>query len=644
VKVKLTSIKLNGVPGHGEINLTDINRLSVFTGPNGSGKSTALNAIKLALEILHAGGVHDTFKSDKEITFSEASLSFTCPGRTYTSNTAALFKSGIQNISIKLLRDADTYSIVSVSSQESLFLETIEHTTADIKAQHDQIKSMEIEESNIRANIAKKRAAGDTGARDSEVLLQRKIDERELQTNLYDESLILKARMNETSEEIDIPRSDFEKFIRELKFPSIVYLDAGKFMQDAVPALMEKLVTLKKGDKEDNKKFQTIQSKLEHLLQHDFDCFNENNINQLKINGIPYQYASSGTQVSLAYFGHTDSTNSDAIIIWDEPENGLHPTRRIRLLDLMMQDGRQFFIATHALEFAPVFYPDGKVYRCESNFFPERANGQRLELSVSHIAKRMDAFLTLEALGVQPARTLFTANIIIWVEGPSELIFYRHWLRAIFKDTDIHEGYHYTLMQYGGGLISYLGIAEPEEIEGYFDVLSMCRNPVFLVDSDFSCEPAGSSPTESLKTGAFKIFEEIQKLNDTSPDSALFLYTQGREVENYFPEQALWYAVSKVWQDFAENQPKLNTSLWEFGKYENYFTSLEAHFIKHEVTFTNSKGEIKASGISRWGKANKVEMIRAALETPNLNKETMKWHFSSHLDELVSFIKKITMK
>lgn len=156
VKVKLTSIKLNGVPGHGEINLTDINRLSVFTGPNGSGKSTALNAIKLALEILHAGGVHDTFKSDKEITFSEASLSFTCPGRTYTSNTAALFKSGIQNISIKLLRDADTYSIVSVSSQESLFLETIEHTTADIKAQHDQIKSMEIEESNIRANIAKK--------------------------------------------------------------------------------------------------------------------------------------------------------------------------------------------------------------------------------------------------------------------------------------------------------------------------------------------------------------------------------------------------------------------------------------------------------------------------------------------------------
>ncbi|HHB1450980.1 TPA: ATP-dependent endonuclease, partial [Serratia odorifera] len=163
----------------------------------------------------------------------------------------------------------------------------------------------------------------------------------------------------------------------------------------------------------------------------------------LSIDGVDYRRASSGTRVSLAYFGLTHFLNHTDFVIWDEPENGLHPTRRIRILDLIQQDPRQFLIATHALEFAPVFALDSKIYRCDSSYEEDAEN---TTLQVREVTSRKDGFLLLEALGVQPARTLFTANVVLWVEGPTELVFYRHWLKHALQGLDLEEGFHYTIM------------------------------------------------------------------------------------------------------------------------------------------------------------------------------------------------------
>jgi predicted ATP-dependent endonuclease of OLD family len=88
----------------------------------------------------------------------------------------------------------------------------------------------------------------------------------------------------------------------------------------------------------------------------------------------------------------------------------------------MDSDARQYILATHAPEFAPVSTNKGKVFRCTGTYTNDTTE---IHLSINLAADRRDAFTVLEALGVHPSRTLFTANVVIWVEGPTELLLKR---------------------------------------------------------------------------------------------------------------------------------------------------------------------------------------------------------------------------
>jgi hypothetical protein len=46
-------------------------------------------------------------------------------------------------------------------------------------------------------------------------------------------------------------------------------------------------------------------------------------------------------------------------------------------------------------------------------------------------------------------------------------------------------------MQYGGALIAYLSVVDAVHVESTFDLLSLCRNPVLIVDSDLREDPVG---------------------------------------------------------------------------------------------------------------------------------------------------------
>ena len=47
---------------------------------------------------------------------------------------------------------------------------------------------------------------------------------------------------------------------------------------------------------------------------------------------------------------------------------------------------------------------------------------------------------------------ILQANCVVWVEGPSDRIYLKHWIEAV--TSELIEGLHYSIMFYGGRLLS----------------------------------------------------------------------------------------------------------------------------------------------------------------------------------------------
>ncbi|KVN39709.1 hypothetical protein WJ63_29745 [Burkholderia pyrrocinia] len=120
----------------------------------------------------------------------------------------------------------------------------------------------------------------------------------------------------------------------------------------------------------------------------------------------------------------------------------------------------------------------------------------------------------------------------------------------------------------------------------------------------------------------------------------MFEWTTGREVENYLPEAAVWYAASSVWQSYKEHESALRSSDLQIGQYESYEEALEKHFDITGVVNVDKDDPTKraAKGRSLWGAGNKVEMMRAALAMPNLAEGQLKWECSSMLQRVEDFV------
>ncbi|MEZ4770015.1 MAG: hypothetical protein R2844_16480, partial [Caldilineales bacterium] len=71
------------------------------------------------------------------------------------------------------------------------------------------------------------------------------------------------------------------------------------------------------------------------------------------------------------------------------------------------------------------------------------------------------------------ASDILQANCIIWVEGPSDRIYLKHWLRTIAPELD--EGIQFSIMFYGGRLLSHLS-ADDAEIDEFISLRKINQN------------------------------------------------------------------------------------------------------------------------------------------------------------------------
>lgn len=319
--MRLAKCYFEGLPGFPVLELKDLGAVTALIGPNGAGKSSILQVLSFAITLLNKKTIFDVLpEHDTWQKFSFARLSFQCDENGTISHLTEHFGKDYKDVEFEIECNEKVFFIRKItcnnnaiefarpSSTKAMLIEM----EFKLRQTSDQLATMQSDHQRQR----------------SQATIAQLIQAREKQEINLLKAQEISAKIATRSAAVRLTRNDADTFIIDFDLPALAYVSARQSPEVAIPELISQLMLLKKGRKPQSAEYHNVVARLNHLLQADVDLSEVEGKECLHIDGVPYSKASSGTEITLSFFGLTRLEKPNCIVLWDEPENGLHPTRR----------------------------------------------------------------------------------------------------------------------------------------------------------------------------------------------------------------------------------------------------------------------------------------------------------------------------
>lgn len=238
-----------------------------------------------------------------------------------------------------------------------------------------------------------------------------------------------------------------------------------------------------------------------------------------------------------------NSNISNYIFAFEELENNLHPALQRRLYNYIENYSKKysayFFLTTHSNVVIDSFglSPNAQIIHVIN---------QENKSITKTVNSNSETKAILKDLDIK-ASDLLQSNGIIWVEGPSDRYYINKWLSILAPE--LKEGLHYSIMFYGGKLLSHLCLDYEWFNTEIIPLLKINTNAFIVMDKD------GKTINSKLNDTKLRISSEIGEDN--------FWITQGREIENYLSDELIqkWLSIKHEYKTNFQNEK--NTKLEE---------------------------------------------------------------------------------
>lgn len=236
---------------------------------------------------------------------------------------------------------------------------------------------------------------------------------------------------------------------------------------------------------------------------------------------------------------------SKFVFAFEELENNLHPALQRRLMRYVTENAKKentlVFLTTHSNVVIDMFSHDREAQIIHVTHSNGNSFSRRTQTYVDNRG-------VLDDLDVR-ASDLLQANVVVWVEGPSDRLYINRWIE-LFSEGLLVEGTHYQCVFYGGRLLAHLSASDPSvDADEVVKILRVNKNAILVIDSD------KKTANEEINSTKQRLVNEMQAFG------GVFWVTAGREIENYLPLSAI--------------QTQLPTAQSPLGQFEDISEFLE---------------------------------------------------------------------